>query len=288
MQNSNILKINHDFTHNSQHSDSSSLEIRLEKGDLIYPSWFLNDFFNSDELHNLNSHKPMGLWHRAISFYPGNGMLAGSNSKELGDLLARISRHLTDNIQVLLPRYKGAIRLDRVVLNNIEAATLGGKNLAKDGLLHLDTLKGCLANEKRIIKLSCNTNLTNTRVWEKGPALASLLADTRARNEFFLHGKFGLSQGNPNNDSTGMLEKIGNTLRQSEVIQKKIPRKVLAFPAQSFWLAMTDVCLHSTLRGSNVLEFMFFVEEQALCSGNLSAPCLLQSFFSSDIKLAAA
>lgn len=288
MQNSNILKINHDLTPNSQHSDSSSLEIRLEKGDLIYPSWSLGDLLNSDELQNLSSHKPKGLWHQAISFHPGNGMLAGSNSKELGDLLARISRHLTDKIQMLLPRYEGAIRLDRVILNNIEAATLGGKNLAKDDLLHLDTLKGCLPDEKRIIKLSCNINLLNTRVWEKGPTLASLLGDTRASNEFFLQGKFGLSQGNSNNDSTAMLEKIGNMLRQSEVIQKKIPRKVLVFPAQSFWLAMTDVCLHSTLRGSNVLEFMFFVEEQALCSGDLSAPCLLQSFFSSAIKLAAA
>jgi len=288
MQNSNILKIKPDLTHNLQLSDSSSLEIRLEKGDLIYPSWSLDDLFNSDELQNLCSHKPKGLWHQAISFHPGNGMLAGSNSKELGILLGRISRNLTDKIEFLLPRYAGAIRLDRVILNNIEAATLGGKNLAKDDLLHLDTLKGCLPDEKRVIKLSCNINLTNTRVWEKGPPLASLLDDNRAGNEFSLQGKYGLYQGNPNNDSAAMLGKIGNILRQSEVIQKKIPRKVVVFPPQSFWLAMTDVCLHSTLRGSNVLELMFFVQEQALCSGNLSAPSLLHSFFSSVIKHAAA
>ena len=273
MQHSNILKINRDFTDSSLPSDSSSLEIRLEKGDLIYPSWSL---------------EPKGLWHQTISFHPKNGRLAGSNSKEIETLLGRVSKVLMDKIQVLLPKYEGAIRLDRVVLNNVEAATSGGTNIAKDDLLHLDTLKGGLPRETRVVKLSCNINLTNTRIWEKGPSLASLLVDSRARAELILRGKSGFYHDHSGNNITAMLEKIGVTLRQSEVIQKKIPRKVVVFPAQSFWLAMTDVCLHSTLRGSNVLELMFFVQDQALCSGDLSAPCLLQSFFSSAIKQAAA
>ena len=50
MQYSNILKINRDFADSSLPSDSSSLELRLEKGDLIYPSWSLDSIFNSDEL----------------------------------------------------------------------------------------------------------------------------------------------------------------------------------------------------------------------------------------------
>ena len=288
MQNSNILKMKHDLADNILPTDSSSLEIRLEKGDLIYPSWSVDSYFNSDELQSLCSHKPKGLWNQTISFEARNGKLTGANSKELESLLGRISRLLTDKIQILLPRYAGAIRLDRVILNNVEAATSGGKNLAKDDLLHLDTLKGVMPGEMRVIKLSCNINAANTRVWEKGPSLATLLADGRARNELNLQGKPGLYQSKSNNDITAMLEKIGNRLRESEVIQKKIPRKVVVFPAQSFWLAMTDVCLHSTLRGSNVLELMFFVQEQALCSGDLSAPSLLHSFFSSAFKHAAA
>lgn len=287
MQNSNILKMKHDLADNILSTDSS-LEIRLEKGDLIYPSWSPDSFFNSEELQALCSFKPKGLWNQIISFEARNGRLKGANSKHLESLLGRIAKHLTDKIQILLPRYAGAIRLDRVILNNVEAATSGGKNLAKDDLLHLDTLKGGIPGETRVIKLSCNINAANTRVWEKGPSLATLLADGRARNELNLQGKPGLYQSKSNNDITAMLEKIGNRLRESEVIQKKIPRKVVVFPAQSFWLAMTDVCLHSTLRGSNVLELMFFVQEQALCSGDLSAPSLLHSFFSSAFKHAAA
>jgi len=288
MQHSNILKINSDFTDSSLPSDSSSLELRLEKGDLIYPSWSLDSIFNSDELKVLCSYKPKGLWNQTISFHPNNGRLAGSNSKELETLLGRVSKVLMDKIQVLLPKYDKAIRLDRVVLNNVEAATSGGTNIAKDDLLHLDTLKGGLPDETRVIKLSCNINLTNTRIWEKGPSLASLLDDSRARAELASQSKSGFYHDLSGNNISAMLEKIGVTLRQSEVIQKKIPRKVVVFPAQSFWLAMTDVCLHSTLRGSNVLELIFFVQDQALCSGDLSAPCLLQSFFSSAIKQAAA
>lgn len=278
----------HDWTENILPTDSSSLEISLEKGELIFPSWSLDSVFNSDEAQTLCSYKPKGLWNQTISFEPRNGRLTGANSQELESLLGRISKQLVNNIQVLLPRYAGAIRLDRVILNNVEAATSGGKNLAKDDLLHLDTLKGGMPGETRVIKLSCNIHLANTRVWEKGPSLASLLADGRAKNELFVQSKPGLYQSKLNNDVNAMLEKIGNILRQSEVIQKKIPRKVVVFPAQSFWLAMTDVCLHSTLRGSNVLELMFFVQEQALCSADLSAPCLLHSFFSSAFKQAAA
>lgn len=288
MQNSNILKLKHDLAGNSLPSDCASLELRLEKGDLIYPSWSPDSYFNSDELQAICSYKTKGLWHQAISFYPDSGKLVGSNSKEIERFLGRISKNLTDKMQVLLPMYSGAIRLDRVVLNNVEVATSGGKNLFKDDVLHLDTLKGGLPNEKRLIKLCCNINPTNTRVWEKGPPLASLLMDGRARDELFLKSKLGLYQNNFKNDFTSMLEHIGNLIRQSELIQEKIPRKVVVFPAQSFWLAMTDVCIHSTLRGGNVLELMFFVQEHALCSGDLSAPCLLRSFFSSEIKQIAA
>jgi hypothetical protein len=288
MQHSNILKINRDFADSNLASDSSSLELRLEKGDLIYPSWSLDSIFNSDELKVLCSYKPKGLWHQTISFHPNNGMLVGSNSKELETLLGRVSKVLIDKMQVLLPKYDGAIRLDRVVLNNVEAATSGGKNIAKDDLLHLDTLRGGLPGETRVVKLSCNINFTNTRIWEKGPSLASLLADSRSRAELTSQRKSGFYNDHSGNNIAAILEKIGVILRQSEVIQKKIPRKVVVFPAHSFWLAMTDVCLHSTLRGSNVLEFMFFVQDQALCSGDLSAPCLLQSFFASAIKQAAA
>ncbi|MFZ4609014.1 MAG: hypothetical protein ACOYNM_04330 [Gemmataceae bacterium] len=55
MQHSNILKINRDFADSNLPSDSSSLELRLEKGDLIYPSWSLDSIFNSDELKVLCS-----------------------------------------------------------------------------------------------------------------------------------------------------------------------------------------------------------------------------------------
>jgi hypothetical protein len=255
---------------------------------LIYPSWSIDSYFNSGELQSLCSYKTKGIWHQAISFSPNTGSLVGSNSKELENFLGRISNKVFDKIQVLLPKYSGAIRLDRVLLNNVEVATSYGKNFFKDDVLHLDTLKGGLPNEKRVIKLCCNINPTNARVWEKGPPLGSLLMDGRVGNELLLKGKTGIYQSNFNNDSASMLEQIGNIIRQSEVIQKKIPRKVIAFPAQSFWLAMTDVCLHSTLRGANVLEFMFFVQEHALCSGDLSAQNLLKSFFSSEIRQTAA
>ena len=79
MQNSNILKMKHDLADNILPTDSSCLEIRLEKGDLIYPSWSLDSFFNSDELQSLCSHKPKGLWNQTISFEE----LAGKGAKQL-------------------------------------------------------------------------------------------------------------------------------------------------------------------------------------------------------------
>ena len=90
----------HDLADNILPTDSSCLEIRLEKGDLIYPSWSLDSFFNSDELQSLCSHKPKGLWNQTISFEARNGRLTGANSKELESLLGRISRLLTDKIQI--------------------------------------------------------------------------------------------------------------------------------------------------------------------------------------------
>jgi hypothetical protein len=57
-----------------------------------------------------------------------------------------------------------------------------------------------MPGEMRVIKLSCNINAANTRVWEKGPSLATLLADGRARNELDLQSKPGLYQSKSNND----------------------------------------------------------------------------------------
>ena len=71
----------HDLADNILPTDSSSLEIRLEKGDLIYPSWSVDSFFNSDELQSLCSHKSKGLWNQTISYEARNGKLTGANIK---------------------------------------------------------------------------------------------------------------------------------------------------------------------------------------------------------------
>lgn len=288
MQEINAIKISPEMLGTTSVEKSSSLEFRLERGDVVYPSWSLDEFLNPGELQFLCNLNPRGMWSKTIDYHPINGKLNGHNSKDVQSLFGRVSSILLEKIQKLLPKYSGAIRLDRIVLKNSEVATTCGKILERDDLLHLDTLAGAYSEELRLIKLSCNINSKKTRVWEKGPTLADLLLDNRVKANLLLKSKLGRQSFNFNKTSEYIVDKIGVLIRQSDVIQEKMPRKLLVFPAQSSWIAMTDVCLHSTLRGANVLELYFFVRQESLCSIGLSAPSLLDAFFASPIIQSAA
>ncbi len=266
----------------------SSLELGLERGELIHPSWKIDSIVSSEEAAFLCSQKPSGFWNKIISFNPVDRKLVGSNSKTLEQLLIRLSQDLICKTQYLFPSYNSGLQLIKVGLNNTEAATKSGETVDRDDLLHIDTCKGGFLNSSRMLKLSCNIDPTNFRVWEKGPTLFHLFNDERSRTDLLADCKKGLFRTGVNLDPEFVYAKISGALRQSELIQKKASRKLINFPSQSCWLAMTDVCLHSTLRGSNLLELVFMVRENVLSAPELSVPRVLSSFLASHVKQAAA
>ena len=64
-------------------------------------------------------------------------------------------------------------------------------------------------------------------------------------------------------------------LKLSEEFQERGPKKLWTFPPGSAWLAMTDTCSHSVLRGRYALEHSYFIAPETLALPDESPAALL-------------
>jgi hypothetical protein len=188
----------------------------------------------------------------------------------------------------LLPRYARAWQLDRVSYRPEEEATRRLRQTARNDLLHVDAFPGRPSQGDRILRVFANVNPSEPRIWVTSDPFAKLLQ------------RYGEAAGLPGRQHGGWLEHLGegvlrlfrpnrrrrsaydsfmlrfhDYLKKSEEFQERGPKRLWTFAPASAWLALTDTCSHSVLRGRYALEHSYFVAPSGLALPDESPPALL-------------
>ncbi len=272
---------------------------RLERGEVLYYPSAPFALPQGDDLEFLLRQELGSLAHKNISYNPANGKVNGFVRREAGQearlqaIFAHFSTAATDWLSSLLP-YREGWQLDRASFRPQEEATRRLRPKARNDLLHVDAFPGRPSRGNRILRVFANINPREPRIWVTSDPFAKLLK--RYGEEAGLPGRAGsrwLSQlgrsimgllrprvGRRSDYDLFML-RFHDYLKLNEDFQEKGPKYLHTFPPGSAWLAMTDTCSHSVLRGRYALEHSYFIAPAVLALPDESPPVLLRNASSS-------
>jgi hypothetical protein len=274
---------------------TGSLEERLERGEVLYYPVAPFPLPQGADLELLLRQQLGSLAHKNISYDPATGKVNGyarSCAAQVGPLrevFAAFSRSVTGWLTQTLPAYSAGWDLDRVSFRPQEEATRRLRLTARNDLLHVDAFPGRPSHGRRILRVFANINPLEPRIWVTSDPFARLL------------GRYGEAAGLPGGPVAGWLQQLGqgvlsllqprgrrsvydtfmlrfhDFLKLSEDFQERGPKRLWTFPPGSAWLAMTDACSHSVLRGRYALEHSYFVSPATLALPDESPPALLEA-----------
>ena len=268
--------------------DQSSMEERLERGDVVYFPICPFLLPEGDDRRFLLEQQLGGRVHKNIGYDPRSGKAGGFlrrdavQAERLRSLLAGFSRTTTEWLAQTLPRYSRGWQLDRVSFRPEEEATRRLRLTARNDLLHVDAFPSRPTNGWRILRVFANVNLTEPRIWITSDPFAKLLE--RYGAEAGLPGRTSSARalsGALGRISTGMLRifrpnrqarsdydefmlRFHNFLKASDEFQERCRKRFWKFPPGSAWLVITDTASHAALRGRFALEHSYFLAPETL------------------------
>jgi hypothetical protein len=276
-------------------SPATSLEDRLERGDILYYPVCPFPLPEGDDRKFLLEQQLASRAHKNISYDPHTGKTGGflrrdsAQAKRLGDLLGAFSRSATGWASRTLPAYARAWKLDRVSFRPVEESTRRMRLTARNDLLHVDAFPSRPTNGQRIMRIFANINPTQPRIWATSEPFARLLE------------RFGRDAGLPSVSGPGLWEsmcrgvlrlfqpgrpqrslydsfmhRFHNYLKANKDFQEKGFKRFWTFPPGSAWVVFTDTCSHAALRGRFALEHSYFVSPSALVLPEESPPAQLE------------
>jgi hypothetical protein len=293
-------------TRDGPSTGSSTPAERLERGEVLFyptapfalPQGADLDFLLQQELGTLA--------HKNISYNPANGKVngfvrqEGGQEEQLRGIFARFSTAATEWLGMLIPQYRAGWQLDRASFRPQEEATRRLRPKARNDLLHVDAFPGRPSRGNRILRVFANINPREPRIWVTSDPFAKLLK------------RYGEAAGLPGRTGTRWLQHLGQSmlglfrphvgrrseydlfmlrfhdyLKLNEAFQEKGPKYLHTFPPKSVWVAMTDTCSHSVLRGRYALEHSYFISPAVLALPEESPQVLLQKACVSSNRRAA-
>ncbi len=268
---------------------------RLERGEVLFYPTAPFALPRGADLDFLLQQELGSLAHKNISYNPANGKVNGfvrrtaEQVEQLRGIFARFSTAATEWLATLVPQYRHGWQLDRASFRPQEEATRRLRPKARNDLLHVDAFPGRPSRGNRILRVFANINPREPRIWVTSDPFAKLLK------------RYGEAAGLPSRHGSRWLEQLGQTvlglfrpnvgrrseydlfmlrfhdyLKLNEKFQEKGPKYLHTFPPGCVWLAMTDTCSHSVLRGRYALEHSYFISPTVLALPEESPPVLLQ------------
>lgn len=272
-------------THNSV-----SLEVRLERGDLVPRAPLDVPLPCERDLHYLRGlhlpHSPA----ENVTYDPRTRELAGivpteGTAHRLRAIFSTFSREVTAWVRKTLPRYARDIEPDRVSFMPMEEATRPWWATGRNDLLHIDVSTHRPLRGHRLLRVYVNINPCEPRVWTTSHNFAELM--TRYGPGFLqkltlppgwfqevgrtIRKLFSVSSA-ITSDYDVLMFGFHNFLKACTHLQECAPRHRWVFPPMSAWVAMTDGVAHAVLRGQFALEHSFIVPVHALADFE-SSPC---------------
>jgi hypothetical protein len=279
---------------------------RLERGEVLFYPTAPFPLPQGADLDFLLHQELGSLAHKNISYNPANEKVNGfvrqsaEQVEQLRGIFARFSAAATAWMAEILPQYSHGWQLDRASFRPQEEATRRLRPTARNDLLHVDAFPNRPSRGNRILRVFANINSREPRIWVTSDPFAKLLK------------RFGEAAGLPSRNGSRWLQQLGqgvltlfrpgrarrseydlfmlrfhDYLKMSEEFQERGPKYLHTFPPGSVWVAMTDTCSHSVLRGRYALEHSYFIPPAVLALPEESPPVLLEKASAASVRRAA-
>lgn len=203
------------------------------------------------------------------------------------DFLGEFQNAAEREIISLVPQWQGKLIPDRVCWRPWEMATRRIRWTARDDLFHVDHFSKRPSNGRRLIRFFMNCGQTDPIVWAETDPLAQLIEQGRKYGlpEVFRNLEMLRKQSLRKNSwwiehlTTSLHDTVLNSvhhgLKHDEEFQESARRRLTNYAPGSSWIAMTDACCHSILRGKWLVDATWFLPLDACLSPEMAPGNLL-------------
>ncbi|MCW8418983.1 Kdo hydroxylase family protein [Fluoribacter dumoffii] len=254
------------FTQNLEQIDHQQSINQLEEGKVLF---FPEYFFSSVDSVLLSEHILDGS--RKNVSYDIRTQKLNAYKKETSELATKLTvmmhgyaEFAHQLIQKVLPSYVPHLQWGRT---SFRPAQIQGRVSSKrkdDTRLHVDSFSASPVHGLRILRVFCNVNPHEPRVWNLGEPFTDVLHHFAPRIAPYSKVKASLlklvkATKTLRSPYDHYMLHLHDTMKLDDAYQAKVAKVRIEFPAKSTWIVFTDHVSHAALSGQHLLEQTFYL-----------------------------
>lgn len=265
------------FTQNIEQIDPQKSVGLLEAGKvLFFPEYFFTpvdpSLLSENILDGSRKNVSYDIRNKKLSAYK-KGM--GNLDSKLGDMMHGYAEFAHQLIQTALPSYVPNLQWGRT---SFRPAQINGRVSSKrkdDTRLHVDSFSASPVHGLRILRVFCNINPNEPRVWNLGEPFTDVLNRfapkiapySKMKAKMLKLVKATKTLRSPYDHY--MLH-LHDTMKLDDAYQTNVEKVQIDFPAKSTWIVFTDHVSHAALSGQHLLEQTFYLPVDKMATPDYS------------------
>jgi hypothetical protein len=187
----------------------------------------------------------------------------------LSKMIARFAASAADLVTALFPRYAPYVRRARTSFRPQPAVGRALSWRKDDSRLHIDAFPSRPNHGERILRVFCNVNPGEDRVWRVGEDFASMAKTFLPRVSRQLPGApmllalLRVTKG-VRSDYDHLMLGLHDRAKADRDYQRDCPQQIVRFTPGTTWLCFSDLVMHAAVSGQHMLEQTIHLPASAL------------------------
>jgi hypothetical protein len=199
----------------------------------------------------------------------------------LARMIARFAASAADLVTALFPRYAPYVRRARTSFRPQPAVGRAVSWRKDDSRLHVDAFPSRPNHGERILRVFCNVNRAEDRVWRVGEDFASMAKTflPRVRRQSpgvpALFALLKVTKG-VRSEYDHLMLGLHDRAKADHGYQRNSPQQVVHFAPGTTWLCFSDLVMHAAVSGQHMLEQTIHLPVSALYDRDSSPLAILE------------
>jgi hypothetical protein len=208
----------------------------------------------------------------------------------LAAMIARFAASAAELVSGLFPRYAPYVKTARTSFRPQPAAGRALSWRKDDALLHIDAFPSRPNHGERILRVFCNVNPSEDRVWRVGDEFQAMAQTLLPRIRRPMPGSASLltalrvTKGRRSEYDHLMLG-LHDCAKADRDYQRNSPQQVLRFSPGTTWLCFSDQVMHAAVSGQYMLEQTIHLPIAALYRPDSSPLAILEKLCGRSLTL---
>jgi hypothetical protein len=206
---------------------------------------------------------------------------SGEDLAALARMVARFATSAAELVSGLFPRYAPYVKRARTSFRPQPAVGRALSWRKDDSRLHVDAFPSRPNHGERILRVFCNINPVEDRIWRVGEDFAAMAKTFLPRVRWQLPGMpailatLHVTRGRRSEYDHVMLG-LHDCAKSDLAYQKSSPQQVVHFAPGTTWLCFSDQVMHAAVSGQHMLEQTIHLPIEALYEPKSSPLAILE------------